>query len=270
MRISVKRMLAWSPWLTDRYNYVVLLFQILSTFGGERNPWRIPVTSRDYYDAYGDKEQRMFAAGTLLLCRDGGRNRWCTYAEANSRYLAPIVREIEELLRTREAIEVLEVGCGNCINLIQLRKRFGARLKLHGIDISSGRLSVARKYFGEQLSDVPVWVESITEPVPEKEIANYDLVYSMHCLEQIPFAAAQAVEGLWRRARSRVVMVEPVWEFARPVQRLKLVRSDYIRTLLPTAKYLGYDILRAEPLGFESSQKNQSSVIVLAKWPTEH
>ncbi len=265
MRISVKKMLAWSPWLIDQSNYLKLLFQMLRMFGREENPWKIPVTSRDYYDAYGDREQRMFLEGGLLLCRDGRRNKWLTYAEANSRYLAPVMREIEDLLRTRETVSVLEVGCGNCINLTQLCKHFGARLKLHGIDISPGRLSVARKYFGEQLADVPIWVESIAEPTPEKELAKYDLVYSMHCLEQIPYAVVQALEGLWKRARSRVVMVEPVWEFARPVQKLKLVRSDYIRTLLPTVRYMGYNVVRAEPLGFESSQKNQSSVIVLAK-----
>ncbi len=265
MRISVRKMLAWSPWLTDQHNYVKLLFEILRVFNRSENPWKTPVTSRDYYDVYGNKEQRMFLEGGLMLCRDGRRNKWLTYAEANSRYLAPIAAEIEDLLRSRKTVSVLEVGCGNCINLVQLRKRFGSRLKLYGIDISSARLSVAREYFGKQLKDVPVWVESITDVTPKGELAKYDLVYSMHCLEQIPAAVVQALEGLWKRARSRVVMIEPVWEFARPVQKLKLVRSDYMRTLLPTIKYLGYNITRAEPLGFESSQINQSSVIILGK-----
>ena len=87
----------------------------------------------------------------------------------------------------------------------------------------------------------------------------------MHCLEQIPYAVQQAVEGMWQRARHRVIFIEPVWEFARPVQKLKLVRSDYVRTLLPTIRYLEYNIVSARPLGFESSQKNQSSVIVVEK-----
>ena len=251
--------------MIDQYNCIKLAFQILRKFHRKENPWKVPTTSRDYYNTYSDKEQRGFVGGKLLLCRDGGSNRWLPMSEINKRYLQPIVREIEELLETRETISILEVGCGNCINLTQLRKQFGARLKLHGIDISSGRLATAKKFFGQQLADMPLWVESITDPAPKKEIEKYDLVYSMHCLEQIPFAATQAVEGLWKRARFRVVMVEPVWEYARPVQKLKLVRSDYIRTLLPTVKYLGYNITRSEPLGFESSQKNQSSVIVLAK-----
>jgi SAM-dependent methyltransferase len=261
----IKKVMTWSPWLVDQYNYVKLLFQILRKFHRRDNPWKVPTTSRDYYNAYDDKEQRRFVEGKLILCRDGGRNRWLPPSKATERYLEPIIREVEELLKDRETISILEVGCGNCINLTQLKKQFGPRLKLHGFDISSGRLAVAKKFFGEQLADISLWEESITEPTPTNEVAKYDLVYSMHCLEQIPFAAAQAVEGLWKRARFRVVMVEPVWEYARPVQKLKLVRSDYIRTLLPTVKYLGYNILRSEPLGFESSRKNQSSVIVLGK-----
>ena len=90
----------------------------------------------------------------------------------------------------------------------------------------------------------------------------------MHCLEQIPYAAVQAVAGLWDRAISRVVMIEPVWEYARGAQRLKLVRDDYIRTLLPAVRYLGYPIQHEGPLGFESSQKNQSSLIILTKTDT--
>ena len=259
------RVMTWSPWLIDQFNYSKLLFQMLGKFHGKGDPWNVPTTSRDYYDSYDDKEQRWFTEGKLILCRDGGRNRWLPFNEIRKRYLTPVIQEIEELLKGGKAVSVLEVGCGNCINLTLLRKQFGSRLKLHGIDISSGRLATAKKFFGQQLADMPLWVESITDPAPKKEIEKYDLVYSMLCLEQIPFAATQAVEGLWKRARFRVVMVEPVWEYARPVQKLKLVRSDYIRTLLPTVKYLGYNITRSEPLGFESSQKNQSSVIVLAK-----
>jgi SAM-dependent methyltransferase len=258
-------MITTNPWLIDKFNYAKLLVQILRRFHKPGNPWKVPTTSRDYYNAYDDKEQRRFAGGELVLCRDGTKNRWLPTVEINQRYLEPIAREIEGLLRENDAISVLEVGCGNCINLVQLKKRFGPRVQLSGFDISSGRLAVAKKFFGDQLADVSLWEESITEPAPKREIAKYDLVFSMHCLEQIPFAVSQAVEGLWKRARRRVVMVEPVWEFARPVQKLKLVRSDYVRTLLPTVKHLGYKIERSEPLGFESSQKNQSSVIVLSK-----
>jgi SAM-dependent methyltransferase len=265
MKISFKRIVARSPMLTDAFNYTGLLVQLVRMFSQTGNPWKIPFTSRDYYDAYGDGEQRTYFDGSLLLCRDGGQNKWVPHPQARMRYLAPIISEIETLLKTQKQISVLEVGCGNCINLVELSKHFGERVRLQGIDVSSGRVDVAKKYFGNRLSNISIWVESITEPVPKKEIAKYDLVFSMHCLEQIPYAAAQAIEGLWRRARSRVVMVEPVWEFARPVQKLRLVRKDYIRTLLPTVKYLGYNVLRAEPLGFESSQKNQSSIIVLGK-----
>jgi SAM-dependent methyltransferase len=260
-----KKLMARSPWLTDKVNYLILVFQILRKIGNKENFWKVPSTSVNYYNAYDDREQRMYFDGTRILCRDGRQNRWLTYPQAKERYIAPVVAEIEKLLLINKELKVLEVGCGNCINLVELNKRFNGKVQFFGTDVSPGRIEVAKKYFGARMAGISTKIESVTDPVPASELGAYDLVFSMHCLEQIPFAALQAVEGLWKRARTKVVFIEPVWEFARPVQRLKLVRSDYIRTLLPTIKYLGYDIVRAESLGFESSQKNQSSVIVIDK-----
>lgn len=253
------------PWLVDRLNYVDQLVKLLKRFRREENPWKIPITSRDSYDDYDDEEQRAFYSSKKRRCRDGDRIVFATEQEARARYLAPIFAEIDGLLETSSVVAVHEIGCGNCINLVLLKERYGDRIRLSGVDISTGRINVAKTFFGEKLEGVDLGIESVAEPTPEAEKEKYDLVFSMHCLEQIPYAALQAVKGIWERSRARVVMVEPVWEFARAAQKLKLVRNDFIRTLLPTVRYLGYDIVRAEPLGFESSMKNQTSVIVLKK-----
>jgi len=263
--LRIKAITGRFPWLIDRINYVRQLSKLLKHLKADDNPWKIPISSRDSYDAYDDSEQRAFYGEKKLLCRDGDRNIWATEREARDRYLAPVEAEIRSLLETAEKVSVLEIGCGNCINIMLLKERFGERIDLHGVDISTGRINVAKEFFGEKLEGVPLWIESVADPTPEEQKGRYDLVFSMHCLEQIPYAAVPAVQGLWERARQRVVMVEPVWEFARPAQRLKLVRNDFIRTLLPAVKYLGYDVAKAEPLGFESSQNNQSSLIVLNK-----
>lgn len=263
--MRIKAITGRFPWLIDRINYVDQLIKLLKLFAGDRNPWKTPITSRDSYDAYDDSEQQEFYSDKKKLCRDGARNVWATEQEARDRYLAPIQEQIDSLLQENQTVSVHEIGFGNCINLVLLKERYGDRVRLTGIDISTGRLDVARGYFGDRLDGVELWIESVADPTPDGQMAQYDLVYSMHCLEQIPYAARQAVQGLWERSKRRVVMVEPVWEFARPAQRLKLVRNDFIRTLLPTVHHLGYNVVTARPLGFESSQKNQTSLVVLSK-----
>lgn len=253
------------PWLVDQVNSIRLLMDLRKSFRSDSNPWKTPTTSRDYYDAYGDKEQQDYLSGKLVMCREGNINRMVSYPEFTLIYLAPVFEQIDELLKSQKSVSVLEIGCGNCINLVELKKRYGDAIVLSGLDVSPGRIKTALAHFSQQLAGTEVWVESAIEPVKPADFSRFDLVFSIHCLEQIPYAVTQAVQGMWQRARKRVVLVEPVWEFARPVQKLKLVRSDYIRTLLPTVRYLGYNILIAKPLGFESSQKNQSSVIVVDK-----
>ena len=188
-----------------------------------------------------------------------------TDRDARARYLAPVIAEIRAQSAKKSVIKVLEVGCGNCINLVELKEEFGDLVELSGFDLSPGRLDVARAYFGDRLDGTATAEASIVEPTPAEDRDQFDVVFSMHCLEQIPYAATQAVENLHARSRDCVIMIEPVWEFARLAQKLKLMRSDYIRTLLPAAKYLGYTIEKAEPLGFESTLKNQTSLVVLRK-----
>lgn len=265
MKLSAKPVLKHFPGLLDRINYIDQLVKMLRLFKRAENPWKVPTTSRDTYDADDDSEQRDYYGPGRTLCRDGKRNVWATHREARMRYLAPIFAEIDARLKTQDQVAVREIGCGNCINLIELKERYGEKIDLHGTDISTGRINTAKGFFGDLLDGVNIWIESITEPTPSDQHDQYDLVFSMHCLEQIPYAVVQAVQGIWERTRGAAIMVEPVWEFGRPAQKLKLVRNDFVRTLLPTVRYLGYNTVKAEPLGFESSQKNQTSLIILKK-----
>ena len=265
MKLSAKPVLKHFPGLLDWVNYTDQIVKRLRLFKRAKNPWKVPTKSRDTYDADDDSEQRDYYGPSRTLCRNGKRNVWATHREARMRCLAPIFAEIDARLKTQNQGAVREIGCGYCINLIELAERYGEKIDLHGTDISTGRINTAKGFFGARLDGVNIWIESITKPTPSDQHDQYDLVFSMHCLEQIPYAVVQAVQGIWERTRGTAIMVEHVWELGRPAQKLKLVRNDFVRTLLPAVRYLGYNIVKAEPLGFESSQKNQTPLIILKK-----
>jgi ubiquinone/menaquinone biosynthesis C-methylase UbiE len=250
--------------LYDAYLYWTQVRRLLYFVGTGRNFFKTPETSVNIYQSKGAYEHRDYIAGTTQAVLNGQIHRM-SHREARERYCAYLFEEIDRILPPAGKLRILEVGCGNCINLVLLKQRYGERIDLTGHDISERRIAVAKEFFGAELDAIAFAVKSATELVPVEEESQFDLVFSMHCLEQIPFGVLSAVQGMYARARSRVVMIEPVFDFARPTQKLFLIYSDYTRTLLPTVRYLGYKILRAQPLNIESSLKNQSSIIVVEK-----
>jgi SAM-dependent methyltransferase len=248
----------------DAYLYWTQVRRLLYFIGTGRNFFKSPETSLNIYQTKGDYEHQDYMNGSVQAVINGQIHR-ISHREARERYCAYLFEEIDRILPAAGKLRILEVGCGNCINLVLLKQRYGDRIELTGHDISERRIAVAKEFFGDKLDGITFAVKSATDAVPAEEESQFDFVFSMHCLEQIPFGVLPAVQGMYKRTRSRVVMIEPVFDFARPTQKLFLIYSDYTRTLLPTVRYLGYKILRAEPLNIESSLKNQSSIIVVEK-----
>ncbi len=226
---------------------------------------KTPATSQDEYEKYDDREQRAEDEGRGWYCIVDGRIQWMRAKDIRGRYLEPIAGQIDAELKQKRPLYVLEVGCGNCCNLVRLRERYGERVVLSGIDISAKRIDVARRYYGERLNDVDLRVGSVTAEDFEGclEGRRFDFVFSMHCLEQIPYDLKAALKNMARVTSGRLAMVEPVFEFGNPVQKLSLLISDHAKVLLPTALAMGFNIVRAEPLTIQASPKNQSSLIII-------
>lgn len=261
---SLRKYLMKHAELYEKYMYWMQMRRLSAFAKYGKNFFKVPSTSLNYYQAQGSYEHTAYETGSSLCTLDG-RIKKLSYKESRDLYCAYIFEEIDRLLSFQPRISILEVGCGNCINLVLIKKRYGDRVELQGLDVSGKRIETAKSYFGDALDGVSFKVQSITDPVPDGEVNKYDFVFSMHCIEQIPFAVCPAVEGMYKRAKSRVVLVEPVFDFARPSQKIFMIYSDFTRTLLPSIKYLGYKITRAEPLRIESSLTNQSSIIVVEK-----
>jgi 2-polyprenyl-3-methyl-5-hydroxy-6-metoxy-1,4-benzoquinol methylase len=218
-----------------------------------------PQANRDAYATFGEREL-IDHAGRGWTCIADGKLTWMRADDIRRRYIAYVCEEIDAALAEGAEASVMEVGCGNCLNLVGLKERYGNAVQLSGIDASAERIAVAKKYFGERLAGVDLSVRSITDAgVPSR----YGMVFSMHCLEGITYDLGRAVPNMAAMATNRVVFIEPVWELCRPVNRLYLIIADMERTLLSEVRALGLPILKAEQLSVQSSLKNPSALVVV-------
>ena len=139
--------------------------------------------SKKIYEKYDDREQRDYV----------GRSRYCVYKnkvkrlsfkEIREAYLRYLYEELDFVGSHQKPLRILEVGCGNCINLVNLSKRDKDGFELYGIDISARRLDVAQKFFKKDLAGVKLYEAPITQQTTWHD-GYFDVVFSMHCLGSI-------------------------------------------------------------------------------------
>ena len=166
--------------------------------------------------------------------------------DARAAAIAPVKAEIKKLLDAGATkLRVLEIGSGNGVNLVLLNEEFGSQLDIKGIELSSDRMRVGREYWGDRLNNVEM-VEDSALSLKTVSDNSFDIVYSTHCLEQLPDNTHQAVAMMQRVSRNRVIFFEPVFEFCNISQKLFAIFADYQRTLLPEkSRHLIWKFLNA-------------------------
>jgi len=123
---------------------------------------------------------------------------------------------------------VLEVGCGNGLNLLALACRF-PRIRFAGVELTEGGLAVARSVQREaQLPEIlqRFAPEPLIEMTAHRAVefhrgsaaalpfadASIDLVYSSLALEQMEQVREQAIREMARVSALHTLMLEPFWE----------------------------------------------------------
>lgn len=217
------------------------------------------------YEDYGDSEQVDYETRQQIMFFQG-RFRRMSFKEARGHYLRHLYRQIDDWIAAHpgQKLNILEVGCGNCINLVNLHKDYGDALRLTGADISPRRIVIARDYYGTALEGTELVVGSITEGLPFPDNA-FEIVFTMHCIEQIAYETRLAVCEMYRIARERLVLIEPVFENGNMVQKLYLILSDHCRILFRTLTEQKWNISENRPLDIQSNPANQSSLLVVKK-----
>lgn len=218
--------------------------------------------SRSAYEEYENQEQIQYENGSVRTLHNGRIER-LSFRQIREIYLREIYKQIDELLAKTDgaAVSVLEVGCGNCINAKCLLEKYGRRISYTGFDLSPRRIAVSRQHWGEAIESAQLMEMSATE-IGFAD-SSFDLVFSMHVLEQISYDTGTAIDEMIRVARDKVVMIEPTYEFGNPAQRLKLVLNDQLRTLLPELRKRNLKLQKSYALSTLANPTNPTGVHVI-------
>lgn len=164
-------------------------------------------------------------------------------AAAGSRARLLVLMRAIALLRPRT---VLEVGCGNGLNLLTLACRF-PETRFAGLELTAGGFAVARA--AQEDAELPRVLQRFSpEPVVDATAhrrvefhqgsaaalpfgdASADLVYSSLALEQMEEVRPQALAEMARVSARHTVMLEPFWDCNdRGLRRDYLLTRDHFR-----------------------------------------
>jgi len=220
--------------------------------------------STQIYEQYTDWEMRAYENGSQWTT-NGNKMAVVSFKKIRMHYLMSVISEIDKLHRElNRPIRVLEVGCGNGTNLQILKTELGDKVNLTGIDISNERIEQGKNYWGDRLADIAFRVDSAIDLKTFSE-NDVDIIYTVHCLEQLPYNVDTAIEAIHRVTAHTAVFIEPVWEFANTAQRMYTLFGDQLRTLLPALKNSNFQIVETEKAKLLANPLNQTGFIIARK-----
>ncbi len=219
--------------------------------------------SKASYSAYDDRDIRDYENGEHLMLINN-ELKLTTCKMQHELCMAALFEQIDPIVATKDNITILEVRAGNCLNIASLIARYGDKILISGIDIAENRIRIGQDRLGEKISAARLSAQSITDRTSFSD-GEFDVVYSVHCLEQIAYDTKNALREMNRICRGKIVMLEPVFENGTALQRLYLILADHVRMLLKSIHELGLPLVHNEILSLQANPANQTSVLVIDK-----
>ena len=171
--------------------------------------------SKSYYDAKAGK----VGPDAIIPFVIDGQQQDRKYSEYAHSQIAEFWSHMEP------AATILEVGCGELRNLAVLRE-INPELQLTGIDISAARIEAGKKNHDTTGMDLQT-ADACNLPFDDDA---FDVVYTVHCLEQMPRTFKAAVKEMQRVAK-RVFLFEPSFTLGSLEQKRRMIEMDYVTRL---------------------------------------
>ena len=175
--------------------------------------------------------------------------------------------EIDMILQGfyRDGLSILEAGVGEATTLRYLAElNRGDNFSYSGCDLSSDRIAHGLKYLSQNDITAKLFVADIYDlPVCDNA---YDVVYTSHSIEPNGYRGeARAIAELYRVAREAVVLVEPDWNMADCLGKLRMTRNNYAAKCIDACGELGLEVILYRPMRVFRSKLNPGSAIAIKK-----
>lgn len=107
-------------------------------------------------------------------------------------------------------------------------KFFGKEKQYYGMDLSLNRLIHGREEIRKMgVSSVELCkADAVSLPYPDN---CFDIVFTSHCLEQIPYNYKKVIDEMVRVSKRTVVLFEPTYELDNFAQKVYMRATDYVR-----------------------------------------
>ena len=172
---------------------------------------------------------------------------------------------ILNILETTNSSSFMEIGAGELINIFEIQKK-NSKIdfyKILALDISLPRLVVGNKFLEENSVKIDYCINSNAEKIPLSD-NSIDLLFTIHCLEQVPNLAKNIIKEMLRVAKKYVVLIEPSIEYGSEITRKRIYAKDYVKLNNNMFKDIDAEILYRR-LNRLSSYTSSSEIVILKK-----
>ena len=185
-----------------------------------------------------------------------------TNPEENMRWCAQLAEILDPLLTQQGSL--LEVGCGEATTLAGVLQHL-TNITSHalGFDISWSRCTEGLAWLAEKKVAARLFVADLFDiPMDDETV---DVVYTSHSLEPNGGREDDAIRELMRVARRAVVLIEPIYELAKPDAQSRMRHHGYVRGLKEAAERLGARVTGYRLLDHTSNPLNPSGLVLIDK-----
>ncbi len=169
------------------------------------------------------------------------------------------------ILETTNSTSFMEVGAGELTNILEIQKKNKKIIfdKVFALDVSLPRLIVGNKFLRENSAKIDYCISSNAEKIPLSD-NSIDLLFTIHCLEQVPHLAKNIIKEMLRVAKKYVVLIEPSIEYGSEITRNRIYAKNYVKLNNNMLKDIDAEIIYRE-LNRLSSFISSSEIVILKK-----
>ncbi len=127
--------------------------------------------------------------------------------------------------------KILDVGTGEFTQFYLVKNKLNNKnyelLKDAGLDISFNRLDLGKKFLNQNNIKIDYILQADASNIPISE-NSFDLIYTCHCLEQVPNLFQKSVEEMLRVSSKFVVLIEPSYELSSAASKKYIYGKNYV------------------------------------------